>query len=350
MNILRTKSNRYALYKESIERDRKHETIDKTAQQNIRDLAIRWAEVDSQRKYLAIQGRKNEAKCKKEEADSRRKERKAARAAKVQEEAKKEKERKRIEEIARNQHCHPIEKNESFDGLPDFVKIVSNQYSSEAKKKLKTEILTCKCSPDNRCANECHNRIIFYECNPKSCPCGTKCTNTKIQNCETLPVNIFLTAEKGWGVKTPFSITAESFIIEYVGSIVKEQELQELTKAQYANDVHHYSMRLGSGFVINSHDIGNHSRFINHSCQPNCEIQKWFINGYPRMAVFSLRDILPEEELTYDYNFQPYNVFENQRCHCKANNCRGILGAKSRRQQENRKVGWNSFIFQPHVQ
>lgn len=53
-------------------------------------------------------------------------------------------------------------------------------------------------------------------------------------------------------------------------------------------------------------------RFVNHSCQPNCEIQKWSVNGQFRMALFALRDISADEELTYDYNFSLFNAAEGQ--------------------------------------
>ena len=48
-------------------------------------------------------------------------------------------------------------------------------------------------------------------------------------------------------------------------------------------------------------------RFVNHSCDPNCEMQKWNVNGLQRMAVFAKRDILPSEEITYDYNFSLFD-------------------------------------------
>lgn len=75
----------------------------------------------------------------------------------------------------------------------------------------------------------------------------------------------------------------------------------------YTNDTHHYCLHLDGGLVIDGHRMGGDGRFVNHSCQPNCEMQKWSVNGHFRMALFSLRDILPGEELTYDYNFSLFN-------------------------------------------
>ena len=50
---------------------------------------------------------------------------------------------------------------------------------------------------------------------------------------------------------------------------------------------------------------GTIARFVNHSCEPNCEMIKWTVGGEPRMALFAgSRGIMTGEELTYDYNFE----------------------------------------------
>jgi SET domain len=47
-------------------------------------------------------------------------------------------------------------------------------------------------------------------------------------------------------------------------------------------------------------------RFINHSCEPNCETQKWLVQGELAIGLFAQRDIKAGEELTFDYNFERY--------------------------------------------
>lgn len=47
------------------------------------------------------------------------------------------------------------------------------------------------------------------------------------------------------------------------------------TIEQYHNHNDHYCLSLDSGMVIDSYRMGNEARFINHSCDPNCEMQKW---------------------------------------------------------------------------
>lgn len=74
---------------------------------------------------------------------------------------------------------------------------------------------------------------------------------------------------------------------------------------------------------------GSIARFINHSCEPNCRMIKWTVAGKPRMALFAGdRGIMTGEELTYDYNFNPYSVKNVQECRCGAPSCRGVLGPK----------------------
>lgn len=95
---------------------------------------------------------------------------------------------------------------------------------------------------------------------------------------------------------------------------------------RYANDTHHYCLHLDGGLVIDGHRMGGDGRFVNHSCEPNCEMQKWSVHGLPRMALFASRDIKPGEELTYDYNFALFNPSEGQECRCGSSACRGVIG------------------------
>lgn len=74
---------------------------------------------------------------------------------------------------------------------------------------------------------------------------------------------------------------------------------------------------------------GSIARFINHSCEPNCRMIKWTVAGKPRMALFAGDGgIMTGEELTYDYNFNPYSVKNVQECRCSTPSCRGFLGPK----------------------
>jgi histone-lysine N-methyltransferase ASH1L len=57
------------------------------------------------------------------------------------------------------------------------------------------------------------------------------------------------------------------------------------------------------GLIIDA-TRGSICRFVNHSCEPNCSFQMWFVEGERRMALFAGEEgIETGEELTYDYNF-----------------------------------------------
>jgi [histone H3]-lysine4 N-trimethyltransferase ASH1L len=79
---------------------------------------------------------------------------------------------------------------------------------------------------------------------------------------------------------------------------------------------------------------GSIARFVNHSCKPNCRMVKWIVAGKPRMALFAGdRPIMTGEELTYDYNFDPFSAKNVQECRCGSDNCRGILGPRPKDQK-----------------
>lgn len=82
---------------------------------------------------------------------------------------------------------------------------------------------------------------------------------------------------------------------------------------------------------------GSIARFVNHSCDSNCRMEKWTVNGKPRMALFAgSRGIMTGDELTYDYNFDPYSQKNVQECRCGAVNCRGFLGPRPKEERKQK--------------
>jgi len=66
----------------------------------------------------------------------------------------------------------------------------------------------------------------------------------------------------------------------------------------------YYLMSFDNKMIIDA-TRGTIARFVNHSCEPNCEMIKWTVGGEPRMALFAgPRGIMTGDELTYDYNFE----------------------------------------------
>lgn len=56
-------------------------------------------------------------------------------------------------------------------------------------------------------------------------------------------------------------------------------------------------MDLGGGEVIDASQRGSILRFVNHSCGPNAETQKWTVQGQRRIGLFALHDIDKDDEV-----------------------------------------------------
>lgn len=91
---------------------------------------------------------------------------------------------------------------------------------------------------------------------------------------------------------------------------------------------HFYFMMLQRDEYLDATKKGGIARFINHSCNPNCYVAKWHVGKHFRMGIFSQRDILKGEELTFNYNVDRYGN-EAQPCYCGEPNCVGTLGGKT---------------------
>ena len=65
------------------------------------------------------------------------------------------------------------------------------------------------------------------------------------------------------------------------------------------------------------------ARLINHSCEPNCGIKNYF-------EVVAMRDILPGEHITWDYEMTEKSRWWKMKCHCGNKSCRKLIGNYSR--------------------
>ncbi|CAE1316000.1 WHSC1 [Acanthosepion pharaonis] len=195
-----------------------------------------------------------------------------------------------------------------------------------------SEIPRCECRPDmeNPCGSdsECLNRMLMYECHAQVCPAKEHCQNqrfTKRLYPDSVPAK---TATRGWGLMTNVDIKKGQFVNEYVGDLIDEEECKKrILKAHEDNVSNFYMLTLDKNRIIDAGPKGNLSRFMNHSCQPNCETQKWMVNGDVRVGLFSLHDIPAGSELTFNYNLDCLGN-EKKICACGAPNCSGFLGVR----------------------
>ncbi|MBA3962929.1 MAG: SET domain-containing protein-lysine N-methyltransferase [Chthoniobacterales bacterium] len=130
----------------------------------------------------------------------------------------------------------------------------------------------------------------------------------------------------GKGVFALRPIRKGARIIEYTGERVSWKKAQELPPHDPKQPHHTFFFSLDDGNVINAAVGGNDSRWINHSCNPNCETSE----SKDRIYVTALRSLKSGEELFYDYRLEPAERRTKKlerlfRCNCGNDNCRGTM-------------------------
>lgn len=128
------------------------------------------------------------------------------------------------------------------------------------------------------------------------------------------------------GVFASKDISKGTKVIEYVGDIITKEEADlraEDTEDKNKKDPSHgavYIFELNDKYDIDGDVSWNTARFINHSCDPNCEIE--IENDH--IWVIAIRDIKKGEEISYDYGYD-LDDFEKHPCKCGAKNCFGYI-------------------------
>lgn len=179
-----------------------------------------------------------------------------------------------------------------------------------------------------------NNRSI-YECN-NLCNCTSSCQNRVVQLGPRIGLRI-CHGTKGYGLYTDIAIEKGQFICEYAGEIIDLIE----AKRRSISDSENYIFVINEHFsscvittVIDATVIGNIGRYINHSCQPNCMIIPVRTNSLiPRLAIFSIKDIQCNEEITYHYSGErgshSHNNLSEVECLCESFSCNGFLPHKT---------------------
>ncbi|WP_418236034.1 SET domain-containing protein [Comamonas serinivorans] len=135
----------------------------------------------------------------------------------------------------------------------------------------------------------------------------------------------------GKGVFAVQAIAADETVMEYVGEVISWDEAQRRHPHDPLNPQHTFYFHIDGDHVIDALFGGNASRWINHSCEPNCESDER--DG--RIFIVALRDIAPGEELSYDYGLvldERYTpkLKAEYACHCGSAHCRGTMLAPKR--------------------
>ncbi|KAI4203047.1 MAG: hypothetical protein LQ350_002095 [Teloschistes chrysophthalmus] len=223
---------------------------------------------------------------------------------------------------------------------------------------------------------------MFYECDDNNCNVGAdRCSNRSFEELKerhkrggkyNIGVEVIKTSDRGYGVRSNRTFKPHQIIVEYTGEIITQDECDDRMENQYKdNEVPHHSflshlwpsidldvqcfylMEFDQKMILDA-TRGSIARFINHSCEPNCEMIKMNVAGKPRMALFAGDyGIMTGDELTYDYNFNPYSVKNVQQCRCGTPSCRGVLGPKPKEIKDALKPltsGGRKRKFQPVIE
>ncbi|GMR33624.1 hypothetical protein PMAYCL1PPCAC_03819, partial [Pristionchus mayeri] len=198
--------------------------------------------------------------------------------------------------------------------------------TKEKKKREDEEEANKVIVPAQLTSHEVENGIIL-ECT-KECGCvHDQCRQQLVQRGRQIPLIVFREdAVKGWGLRAGADIKLGEFVTEYVGEVLTAAEQAE----HHFGSHYMFTMRFGwaenmlrtdrvrnvpagekniirrhKPFSVDATNMGNESRFINHSCEPNLVAMAVFVERhgefYHRIALFARKNIAFGEELTFDY-------------------------------------------------
>ncbi|KAI1275277.1 SET domain-containing protein [Xylaria sp. FL0933] len=197
------------------------------------------------------------------------------------------------------------------------------------------------------------SRNPIYECH-ESCVCSLDCSNRVVEKGRKLPLQIFRTENRGWGVRSTVDIKKGQFVDKYMGEIITAAEATRRRAQSHIaqrKDVYLFALdkfsnpdsfdeRLkGPPLEVDGEFVSGPTRFINHSCEPNLRIFARVGDHADKhlhdLAFFAARDIPRGEELTFDYvdgvddsdmdALDPEKQKDMARCLCGSKNCRGYL-------------------------
>jgi hypothetical protein len=113
-------------------------------------------------------------------------------------------------------------------------------------------------------------------------------------------------------------IPRETYIIEYVG-----EKIDKVESARRCEADNHFIFAYDDTHDLDGNVDWNPARWINHSCEPNCET----IDDDGHMWVAAIRDIQPGEELTFNYNYD-LEDYKAHPCRCGSRRCVGYMVAQ----------------------
>jgi SET domain-containing protein len=141
-----------------------------------------------------------------------------------------------------------------------------------------------------------------------------------------LPFELRQSPIQGKGAFATRRIRKGARIIEYTGERITQDEADKRYDDEAMGRHHTFLFTLDEKTVIDAAVDGNEARFINHSCDPNCQA----LIEDDKIFIYALKDISPGQELSYDYAYERAEGMEEESeklyvCRCGAKNCRGTI-------------------------
>lgn len=145
------------------------------------------------------------------------------------------------------------------------------------------------------------------------------------------PFEVRKSTIQGRGVFATRDIRKGERLIEYRGEIIDDKEADRRYPFDENERHHTFLFQLDDGSIIDAGPRGNAAKYINHSCDPNCEA----VEEDGRIFIEALKNIRKGQELVYDYHFileEPHNAANKKLypCNCGSRKCRGTMLAKKR--------------------
>ena len=139
------------------------------------------------------------------------------------------------------------------------------------------------------------------------------------------------------GLYSSKNIKSGTKIIEYIGKLISKKETE--TNPKFDNEKDIYLFDINSKYDLDGDCSWNTARLINHSCNPNCEVDGKGL----KLWIKAIKDIKKGEELSYDYGFS-YDVdYKQFPCRCGSQNCVGYIVREGSRWRINKKFKKNNF-------
>ena len=182
--------------------------------------------------------------------------------------------------IAQQQLIHRFMKKAQAHGLIDLP-----PRGKSTSDKVRHKMVACSFINEYYCVDNCRkNDNCSYKRINKN-----MFKNTKIVECD----------ERGKGLVILENCYAGDFVIEYFGKTVPPKELKQ------TGGKGHYYLRLGPNNIINGDIKKNDAKYINHSCDPNCELKLVVdLNENKRACIIALKRIRINTDITIDYQWE----------------------------------------------